>query len=111
MDNSYFPIRIEVHLILALLALLVFGMQFIRFRKSHHLVLAIALPCTLLPYLFDNQTFFYTVGVAEGAALVLSLILAYTIDRDKTAPAASSDSDDAPETQVPAETVEGEKGE
>lgn len=87
MDNSYFPIRFEVHMILALLALLVFGMQFIRFRKSHYLILAVALPCTLLPYLSDDKTFFYAVGIAEAAALVLAFILSQTIDRDKTAPA------------------------
>ena len=85
MDNSFFPISMPLHIILALLALLVFGMQFIRYRKSHHLILAIALPCTLLPYLSDNQTFFYMVGVFEGAALILSVILSQTVDRDKNA--------------------------
>lgn len=83
MDNTFFPMDLKWHIILALLALLVFGMQFIRYRKSHHLVLAIALPCTLLPYLSESQTFFYTVGVFEGAALILALILSQTVDRDK----------------------------
>ncbi len=93
MDNSFFPISLTMHIILALLALLVFGMQFIRFRKTHHLVLAIALPCTLLPYLSDNQTFFYTVGVFEGVALLLAAILAQTLDRDKSEAAAKESAD------------------
>ncbi|MBQ4464698.1 MAG: hypothetical protein II916_01860 [Oscillospiraceae bacterium] len=93
MDNSFFPISLTMHIILALLALLVFGMQFIRFRKSHHLVLAIALPCTLLPYLSDNQTFFYTVGVFEGVALILAGILSQTLDRDKSEAAAKETAD------------------
>lgn len=103
MDNSFFPISMTMHIILALLALLVFGMQFIRYRKSHHLILAIALPCTLLPYLTDNQTFFYTIGVFEGVALILAAILSQTIDRDKeeAAPAAEDasgeESDDTEE--------------
>ena len=84
MDNSFFPMDMKWHIILALLALLVFGMQFIRYRKAHHLVLAIALPCTLLPYLSESQTFFYTVGAFEGAALLLAFILAHTVDRDKS---------------------------
>lgn len=101
MDNSYFPIRFEVHMVLALLALLVFGLQFIRFRKSHHLILAVALPCTLLPYLSDNKTFFYAVGIAEAMALVLAFILSQTLDRDKT----------APETMPPEETASADAAE
>ena len=97
MDNSFFPITLPLHIILAMLALLVFGMQFIRYRKSHHLILAIALPCTLLPYLSDNQTFFYMIGVFEGAALILSVILSHTIDRDKNADGEKKASSETPE--------------
>ena len=102
MSNSYFPIRLGVHLLLALLALLVFGMQFIRFRKSHYLVLAIALPCTLLPYLSDSTPFFYTVGVAEFVALIASFILSNTVDRDKSEQITDTQEQDA-ETTAEAE--------
>ena len=85
MENSLFPIRIGMHIILGLLALLVFGLQFIRYRKSHHLVLAIAFPCTLLPYLSDSMTLFYGVGVAECIAMILSLVLALTVDKREPA--------------------------
>lgn len=105
MDNAYFPIRFEVHMILALLALLVFGLQFIRFRKSHHLILAVALPCTLLPYLSDDKTFFYAVGIAEAVALLLAFILSQTLDRDKTAPKTETP-DTAPEEAASAATDE-----
>ena len=83
MENMYFPIRIELHIVLALLAFLVFGLQFIRFHKSHHLVLAIALPCTLLPYLSQSKTLFYAVGIAEMIALIAACVLAHTVDREK----------------------------
>ena len=75
MDNSFFPIRFEMHIVLALLALLVFGMQFIRYRRPHHLILALALPCTLLPYLSDSQQFFYAVGIGEAVALIVAFVL------------------------------------
>lgn len=99
MDNSFFPISMGLHITLALLALLVFGMQFIRYRKSHHLILAIALPCTLLPYLSDNQTFFYMVGVFEGVALILAAILSQTLDRDRTENDAADAQEDADEDE------------
>ena len=107
MDNSFFPISMTLHIILALLALLVFGMQFIRFRKSHHLVLAIALPCTLLPYLSGNQTFFYLIGVFEGVALILAAVLSQTVDCDKEpAEAAAGSEDDAEEEEEDSEDAE-----
>jgi len=88
--NSLFPIRMGLHIFLGLMALLVFGLQFIRYRKSHHLVLAIAFPCTLIPYLSDSMTLFYVVGVAEFIAMFLSFILSFTVDKPK--PGSSSDS-------------------
>jgi len=94
MDNSLFPIRMGMHIFLGMLALLVFGLQFIRYRKSHHLVLAIALPCTLLPYLTDNMNFFYGIGVAEFAALILSFILSVTVDRNKNSELAESEQEE-----------------
>ena len=99
MDNSFFPISMTLHIILALLALLVFGMQFIRFRKSHHLVLAIALPCTLLPYLSESQTFFYLVGAFEGVALILAAVLSQTLDRDKESAEAAAESEPSAEDE------------
>ena len=102
MENSFYPIHFGMHIILALLALLVFGLQFLRFRKIHHLILAIALPCTLLPYVAPSQTFFYGVGIAELAALVVSFVLAQTVDRDKgdeeDADAETSDDESSDET-------------
>lgn len=84
MENTLFPISMEMHIGFALFALFVFGLQFIRLRKKYYLVLAAAIPCSLLAYVVDNTTFFYALGIAEGAALLLALILAKTVDRDKT---------------------------
>lgn len=82
--NSLFPIEMKFHVFLALLAFLVFGIQFVRYRKSHYLLLAIAFPCTLLPYLDQsNMSLFYGVGVFEFIAFIASAILSVTIDKDK----------------------------
>ena len=82
--NSLFPIEMKFHVFLALLAILVFGIQFVRYRKSHYLLLAIAFPCTLLPYLDQsNLSLFYGVGVFEFIAFAISAILSVTIDKDK----------------------------
>ncbi len=83
MENTLFPISMEMHIGFALVALLVFGLQFIRLRKYYYLVLAVAMPCSLLAYVIDNTTFFYALGIAEAAALLLAFVLSKTVDRDR----------------------------
>lgn len=85
MDSTLFPIKPEMHIIFALISLLVFGMQFIRYRKKYHLLLAIGIPCSLLPYLSDNKMLFYGVGIAEVVLLIAALVLAKTVDREPAA--------------------------
>lgn len=95
MENQLFPIRPEVHIIFAIAAFFIFGMQFIRLRKKFYLVLAIAVPCSLLPYVIEGTGFFYGIGVAEAIALVAAFVMSKTIDRDKT-----------PAAEVPAAAAE-----
>ncbi len=86
MENTLFPIAMEVHIVFALISLIIFGMQFIRLRKKYYLVLAVAIPCSLLAYVIPSSSFFYWLGVAEAAAMLVALILAKTVDRDKSKP-------------------------
>lgn len=82
--NSLFPIQMEFHVFLALLAIVVFGIQFVRYRKLHYLLLAIAFPCTLLPYLDQsNMSLFYGVGVFEFIVFIISAVLSVTVDKDR----------------------------
>ncbi len=113
MENSLFPIKLGIHIIFALASLLVFGIQFLRYRKKYHLVLAIAIPLTLLPYLAeDNMALFYGVGAVDAIALIGALILAQTVDRDPEEEEAAEEagaseekeaSDEAPAEEIPAE--------
>ncbi len=104
MENSLFPIKLGIHIVFALAALLVFGLQFLRYRKKYHLVLAIAIPLSLLPYLAeDNMPLFYAVGVVDALALIGALILAKTVDRD---PEAETDAEPAAEEAAPEEAAE-----
>ena len=100
MTNSFLP-NISIQIILSLLGFLVFRLQFIRYRKSQHLILAIASPCILLLYLWDNPVFFYSLGVAEATAFILAMIFAGTIDRDKKSEQDESEDSDSVEEDAP----------
>ncbi len=95
MESTLFPIRPEMHIILAVASLIVFGIQFFRYRKKYHLLLAVGIPCSLLPYVVESKALFYGVGIAEAVLLVVCLILAKTIDRDKEAPAEEAPAQEA----------------
>jgi hypothetical protein len=86
MINTLYPIELKMHIILVLLAVLVFGLQFIRLRKKYYLVLAVAMPLSLLPYLVDSDAFFYGIGIVEALALIGALVLAKAVDRDPKEP-------------------------
>ncbi len=104
MENTLFPIRMEMHIAFALIGLLIFGLQFIRTRKKYYLVLAIAFPCSLLPYLWEqNTTFFYLLGIGEAIALIGALILAKTVDRDPPEPEEAAETPAETEAEAPAE--------
>lgn len=95
MENTLFPIKMEMHIIFAVVATLIFIVQFIRLRKKYHLVLAAAIPATLLAYVIDSRAFFYGLGIAEAAALIAALVLCKTIDRDPPEPETTPENPEA----------------
>ncbi len=82
MDSTLFPITFIAHLIFAIVSLLVFGVQYLFGKRTYHLLLAIAIPCTLIPYLDEsNSTLFYMVGLFELIALAVIAILAVVYEQ------------------------------
>ena len=84
MSTIFFPIKLSVHIVLALLALLVFGLQFVRLRKPKYLILAVILPISMIPYLSDSRMLFNAVGIVEGIGLLITLVL-HIVDSRKEA--------------------------
>ncbi len=76
LENSVFPLPVKSHIIFCVIAVAFFLLQFIRLRYRYQLVLAAAVPATLLVYVSDNRTWFYGVGVLEICLLLLALVLA-----------------------------------
>ncbi len=90
MEPTMFPISQDKHLIFCILATLLFLLQFVRTKRWYQLVMAIAIPASLLIYVQpENKTIYYGVGILEVVLLLLALIL-NIIQSAKTAKAEKS---------------------
>lgn len=79
MDVTVFPISMVRHIIFAVVAGLFFLFQFIRVKRWYQIIVAIAIPITLLVYIdTENTVLFHGVGWAEavllGAAFIASTV-------------------------------------
>ena len=76
MEKTLFPITMEKHIVFCAVAAVFFLLQFIRTKRIYQLILAIAVPVSLLIYIApENETLFYGVGIAEAVLLVLAFVL------------------------------------
>lgn len=76
MEPNIFPIAQDKHLIFVIIATVLFVLQFVRTKHWYQLVMALAIPASLLIYADpENKTLFYGVGILEAVLLLLSLLL------------------------------------
>jgi TRAP-type C4-dicarboxylate transport system permease small subunit len=105
MELNVFPIELKKHIIFCVVASIFFLLQFIRTKHWYQLVMAAAVPLSLLIYIDpENNYIFYGVGVMEGVLLLLALVL-NIIQSRKEAKAEKLKNNAAPET--PAANTEG----
>lgn len=76
MDSTIFPIGAEKHIVFCIIATILFVAQFVRTKHWYQLVMAIAVPCSLLIYVApENKVVYYGVGVLEGILLLTAFVL------------------------------------
>ncbi len=107
MQPTLFPFPFEAHLIFAILALVFFVFQFAREKKPYQMILAIAIPFSLILSISDNRTLFYIVGIVE-AILLLAALITSIVFKDKTAhkEKAEENTEISPETEAEENTSE-----
>ena len=76
LEINVFPISFEKHVGFCTIAAVFFLLQFVRTKRWYQLVLAAAIPLSLLIYIApENETYFYGIGIMEGVLLLLALVL------------------------------------
>ena len=87
MDATTFPLPLAYHIVLCVLGCVFFLAQFIRLKKPYQLMMAIAMPASLLIYIQpESRTLFYTIGLLVALdllALVISLIQRFRHPQEK----------------------------
>ncbi|MGN1224405.1 MAG: hypothetical protein ACI4TG_04780 [Ruminococcus sp.] len=80
MDATTFPLPLPYHVVLCVLGCVFFLAQFIRLKKPYQLMMAIAMPASLLIYIQpENKTLFYAVGLLIGLDMLLALVISIVL--------------------------------
>lgn len=80
MDATTFPLPLPYHIVLCVLGCVFFLAQFIRLKKPYQLMMAAAMPASLLIYIQpENNTLFYTVGLLIGLDMLLALVISIVL--------------------------------
>ena len=78
MDATTFPISLTWHLVFSILACVFFIVQYVRTKKSYHLLMAIGIPASLCIYIQpENSSLFYAVGSFEAVLLLGAGVFAF----------------------------------
>lgn len=80
MDATTFPLPLPYHVVLCVLGCVFFFVQFIRLKKPYQLMMAIAMPASLLIYIQpENKILFYVVGLLIGLDMLLAVIISIVL--------------------------------
>ncbi len=83
MNSNIFPLPFYAHLVFCLVSFAVFMFQFVRVRKPYQIIMAAAIPATLLIYLNESRTWFYIVGIAEAVLIAAAIVTLFLGKKNK----------------------------
>ncbi|MGN0677608.1 MAG: hypothetical protein ACI4K5_07660 [Ruminococcus sp.] len=75
LQPTLFPFPFQHHLIFCCVALVFFGYLYMKYKKPHQLIMAIAIPFSLVLWISTNRVLFYAVGIIEVILLITALVL------------------------------------
>lgn len=104
-NPSLFPFPFNMHLIFACIGAVFFAYRFFTQRRPFQIIMAVAIPLSLLVWISESRTVFYGIGIAEAvliiAAAVVSLI--FKTPQENDAEAEETLDEDTSETEEKAD--------
>lgn len=95
-QTSLFPFPFSLHLVFCCISLVFFVFRFIKEKSPYQIIMAVAIPFSLIIWLSENKTLFYMVGIVE-AVLLISAFVASIVCRKKVIETPSGDTEEVPE--------------
>ena len=80
MNGNIFPLPFNTHLIFCIISVAFFLFQYFRSGYKYQILMAFAVPATLLIYVSNNKIFFYAIGLFE---LIMLILVAISIANEK----------------------------
>ncbi|MDD7184457.1 MAG: hypothetical protein PUH54_02095 [Oscillospiraceae bacterium] len=75
LQPNLFPFPFQHHLIFCCVALVFFVFLYMKYKKPHQLIMAIAIPFSLVLWISTSRVLFYAVGIIEVILLITALVL------------------------------------
>ena len=92
-NPTIFPFPFAMHITLAVISVIFFTYRFMVQKKPFQLIFAIAVPLSLLLWVSNNKTLFYSLGAIELVLILLAFITSIVCKpkKEETAAAAAAD--------------------
>lgn len=71
-----FPLDFPAHIIFCIVGLAFFLYRFIKYKRVYQLLMAIAIPATLLIRAATSKAMFYAIGIAESILIIAAAVTA-----------------------------------
>ncbi len=105
-NPTLFPFPFNMHLIFACLAAVFFVYRFITQRLPYQLIMAIAVPASLLIWVSESRTLFYTVGIIELVLILAALVTSFIFKPKEIVDDEDEDDDDEAVAEIVPDTEE-----
>lgn len=89
-NPTIFPFPFAMHITLAIISVIFFTYRFMVQKKPFQLIFAVAVPLSLLLWVSNNKTLFYTIGAIELVLILLAFITSIVCKPKKEEAAAAA---------------------
>lgn len=96
-NPTIFPFPFPMHIAIVIISVIFFGFRFAVQKKPYQLIFAIAVPISLLLWVSNNKTLYYTVGIIELILILLAVISTFVFKPKKAEAVAAAAEEKAEE--------------